>query len=227
MSGSVQVTLGATYTPNMWDLRKRVSAARDAGEPLVFLTLTAPITSESVEVAIESGSLYLIGVRPAGGKWLEFAPDPERSQPASGGEVRPQLPGSRWIMAGSKKALSSYRGLQLGWNISVKPGATGQVSYDRDPATLLRFFRLWDGSISGFHVRLHLWVLIFVVAEALRFRPIENACARWIRPIGTAPEPLTFTKEMLDLVQNWHALAEANDSRVWTWPPEMPDLIVT
>ena len=64
MSGSVRVTLGPTYQPNLWDLRKRITAARNAGEPLVFVTVSAPITSDVIEVAIESGSLYLIGVRP-------------------------------------------------------------------------------------------------------------------------------------------------------------------
>jgi hypothetical protein len=75
MSGSVRVTLGPTYQPNLWDLRKRITAARNAGAPLVFVTVSAPITSDVIEVAIESGSLYLIGVRAVQGTWLEFAPD--------------------------------------------------------------------------------------------------------------------------------------------------------
>jgi hypothetical protein len=64
MSGStnVQVSLGPTYEPTLWDLRKRVAAARKADEPLVFITITAPITSEVVDAAIESGSLYLVGL---------------------------------------------------------------------------------------------------------------------------------------------------------------------
>jgi hypothetical protein len=232
MSGSVRVTLGPTYQPDLWDLRKRVTAARNAGEPLVFVTVSAPITSDVIEVAIESGSLYLIGVRPMRGTWLEFAPDTAESASAPSGNPAPRLSGSRWIMVGPLKALSSYRGLQLGWNISEKDGAIGQVTYAHQPAALLRFIRYWDGKITGYDVRLNLWVLIFVVCESLRFRSIENVCARWIRPIGgTSPDDagwpvLTITKAMLDTVQNWHARARAGDSDIWTWPPGMPDPII-
>jgi hypothetical protein len=233
MSGSVRVTLGPTYQPNLWDLRKRISAARTAGEPLVFVTVSAPITSDVIEVAIESGSLYLIGVRAVQGTWLEFAPDTVASSPLPSGDPRPRLPGSRWIMVGPLKALSSYRGLQLSWNISEKPGAIGEVTYAHQPAALLRFIRHWDGKITGYDVRLSLWVLIFVLCESLRFRSIENTCARWIRPIGgTSPDHagwpvLTITKAMLDTVQNWHTRARGGDSDIWTWPPEMPDAIIS
>jgi hypothetical protein len=44
MSGSVQLLLGPTYQPTLWDLRKRVAVARRGGEPLVFISLSAPIT---------------------------------------------------------------------------------------------------------------------------------------------------------------------------------------
>ena len=57
-------------------------------------------------------------------------------------------------------------------------------------------------------------MLIFLVCEALRFRSIENACARWIRPIGDAPASLTITEAMLETVQNWHARATAGDSDI-------------
>jgi hypothetical protein len=222
MSEAVQLLLGPTYQPTLWDVRKRVAAARKAGEPLVFVRLSAPITSDVIEVAMESGSTYLIGVRAAGGKWFEFAPD--------SGSLRPRLPGSGWIMAGGLLALASYRALRLGWMIRDAPGATGQVVYTGDPNALLRFFRTWDGQITGHHVRLSLCVLIFVVCEALRFRSIETACARWIRPIGgDTPDPagLAITQEMLDKVQNWHSGATRGDPDIWTWPPEMPDLIVS
>jgi hypothetical protein len=32
---------------------------------------------------------------------------------------------------------------------------------------------------------------------------------------------------MLDTVQNWRARAGGDDSDVWTWPPDMPDLIIS
>jgi hypothetical protein len=227
MSGSVQLLLGPTYQPTLWDLRKRVAVARRGGEPLVFISLSAPITSDVVEVAIEGGSLYLIGIRAAGGRWFEFAPDTPEGSPAGG---RPRLPGSSWIMAGGLRALSTYRALRLGWVIREAPGARGSVVYTGDPNTLLRFFRTWDGQIGGHHVRLNLCVLIFVVCEALRFRSIETACARWIRPIGgeaSDPGGLAITEAMLDTVQNWHDRAARGDPDIWTWPPEMPDRIVS
>src|SRR3954471_14632893 len=104
MSGSVQGLLGPTYQPNLWDLRKQVAAARKAGEALVLVRLSAPITSEIIEVAIEAGSLYLIAVPAVTGNWFEFAPDTPGTE--SG---KPRLPGSSWIMAGGLRALSTYR----------------------------------------------------------------------------------------------------------------------
>jgi len=221
MSATVQVILGPTYEPTMWDLRKSVTAARKASQPLVFVRVSSPIVSEVVEVAIESGSLYMIGVRAGDGGWFEFAPD--------SGEPRPRLPNSRWIMAGDLKALSTYRALRLGWHINAKPGAKGTVIYSGDPITLLRFFRGWDGRITGFDVQISVCVLIFAICEALRFRSIENTCARWIRPVGggSSEQTLAITKNMLDTAQNWHDRATSGDPDVWTWPPELPDPIIS
>ena len=83
MSTTVQVSFGPTYEPTLWDLRKRVAAARKADEDLIFITVTAPTTSEVIEVAIESGSLYLVGVRGCDKTWWEFAPDRRQAQRAS------------------------------------------------------------------------------------------------------------------------------------------------
>jgi len=227
MVNAVKVVLGPTYEPTLWDLRKRVTAARKAGEQLIFVSITAPIVSETIEVAIESGSLYLIGIRSADGPWFEFVPDAARPSRATAAG-RPRLPNSRWIMAGANKALSSYRALRLGWHIDGKPGATGQVAYAEDPGALLRFFRIWDGQVGRYDAQLHTCVLIFAVCEALRFRSIESACAGWARPIiGPAGgRQLVITRAMLDTVQNWHERAEAGNPDVWTWPPEMPDRII-
>jgi hypothetical protein len=120
-------------------------------------------------------------------------------------------------------ALSSYRALRLGWHISDKPGAVGQIVYPNDPVTLLRFFRWWDGQIAGYDARLSLCVLIFLICEALRFRSIENICTRWVRRMDPL---LSITKAMLETVQNWHARASTGDADIWTWPPEFPDPIV-
>ncbi len=228
MNQAVKVILGPTYQPSLWDLRKRVAGARKAQEPLVLISISAPINSEVIEVAIESGSLYLIGIRPPGGPWLEFAPDAEQPSTGARSDDRPRVsPSSRWIMAGALRALSSYRALRLGWMIREAPGAVNAITYAEDPGSLLRFFARWDGQVGHFRARLCICVLIFVICESLRFRSIENVCARWIRPIGDRPEPLTITSDMLDLAQNWRASAKAGDSDVWTWPPDMPDAIIT
>ena len=222
----MQVSLGPTYEPTLWDLRKRVAAARKAHETLLFVTITAPIISDVIEIAIESGSLYLVGVRADNETWREFAADTGQSLPGTADDPRPRLPNSRWIMVGGLRALSSYRALRLGWYINERPGAVGQIVYADSPSKLLRFFRQWDGQLTRYDARLSLCVLIFTVCEALRFRSIENICARWIRPIGTDPV-LPITKAMLDTVQNWHDRATKRDSDIWTWPPEFPDLIVS
>jgi hypothetical protein len=109
-----------------------------------------------------------------------------------------------------------------------KPGAVGQIFYADSPIELLRFFRRWDGQLTGYDSRLSLCVLIFSICEALRFRSVENTCARWIRPIGTDPV-LLITKEMLDAVQNWRARStpEKKDPGIWAWPLGFRDLIVS
>lgn len=226
MSTTVQVSLGPTYEPTLWDLRKRVAAGRKAHETLVFVTITAPIISDVIEVAIESGSLYLVGVRAGDETWLEFAPNTGQLSPGTESDLRPRLPNSRWIMVGGLRALSSYRALRLGWYINEQPGAVGRIVYADSPIELLRFFRHWDGQLTRYDSRLSLCVLIFIICEALRFRSIENICARWIHPIGTDPV-LPITKAMLDTVQNWHDRATKGDADIWTWPPELPDLIVS
>jgi len=226
MTTTSQVSLGPTYEATLWDLRKRVAAGRKANEPLVFVTIAAPIISDVIEVAIESGSLYLVGVRGGDGTWREFAPNTGQLSPEPPSEPRPRLPNSRWIMVGDLKALSSYRALRLGWYISGRPGAVGQIVYAESPTRLLRFFQDWDGQLTRYDSRLSLCVLIFIICEALRFRSIENICARWIHPIGADPV-LTITKTMLDTVQNWHDRATKGDADIWTWPPELPDLIVS
>jgi len=228
MNQSIRVTLGPTYLPNMWDLRKHIAACRKAGTPLVFVTLQAPINSETVELAIESGSLYLIGIRGGPGPWFEFAPDDERAHP--GGAARgARLPGSRFIKAGEANALSTYRALRLPWMIAAAPAG---VVYAGMPMDLMRFFRVWDGAIRGHDDRIAICMLIFLICESLRFRSIENMCARYIRPIGGMPtDPVarpifTFTAEMLATVQNWRDKAGKGDPDIQTWLPGMPDLII-
>jgi hypothetical protein len=233
MNQPVRVVLGSNYAPTMWDLRKRVSMARRGGEPVTFIQVGAPINSEIVEIAILSGSLYLIGVRSRDGTWFEFVPDDARGDPTQTGTPKPRLPGSRWIQVGSLPALSSYRALRLPWMLRDQPGATGVVAFADTPLELVRFFRQWDGSLSVHNARLNICVLIFLICEALRFRSIENICARYIWPIGGMPsDPIarpifSITEEMFATVQNWYTRARSGDPDVWTWPRDMPDRLVS
>jgi hypothetical protein len=213
----------------------------------LIVEVCAPINSEVIEVAIESGSLYLFGVRAKSGTWFEFALDNERSDPRNTGPVHPRLPGSRWIMAGGAHALSTYNALQLPWLIERVDGATGNLPVCGRPNDLIRLFRQWDGSISGHHIRTGLCALIFVVCEALRFRSIENNCSDWVwfhawkgyRQSGgdTArateadlapyqPGALIITIEMLRTVQNWRSKALGHDPDVWTTPPGIANPLI-
>ena len=94
---------------------------------------------------------------------------------------------------------------------------------------LTRYFATWDGSLSGHDARLQICVLIFLICESLRFRSIENVCARYIWPIGgmpadpTARPILAITGAMLDTVQNGRTRAIAHDPDVLTYPPGMVD----
>lgn len=242
------VRLGPTYLPDLWDLHKRVYEARRAGAALVTIALSAPITSDPLEVAIESGSLYLVGIRTRSG-WHEFYPDDTNADPRRQTPATPRLPGSRWIMVGARVALSTYRALGLSWMLTGAPGTTGQVAYAERPADLLRFFSVWNGNLASFEAKLAVCVLIFIVCEALRFRSIESICADWIyvrgfrnhvaaagsTPIGPIAsemgriDPVMFpafviTSGMLEIVQNWHARAMTQD--VWTRPPDFPDPLI-
>jgi hypothetical protein len=218
----VRLTLGSTYSPDLWDLRKRIAAARKDGRSITVVELHAPITSEVVEAALLSASLYLIGIRAQGGQWQEFAPDDDTANAPGAGPHRPRLPGSRWISVGALKALSTYRGLRLKWMAEAQQAEGRQLAYAGRPNDLLAFFSRWDGEINDNYTRLHACVLIFLVCEALRLRSVEDACSRWIRAGGS----LAFTPEMIETVQNWHTRARAGNPDVWTWPPEMRDLLV-
>ena len=98
MNKPVKVILGHQYDPTMWDLRKGVAAARMARQGLVFVTITAPGVARPIGAAIESGSLYLVGIQTAQGSWFEFAPDTGQSSPGVS-ESKQRLQNSRWIMA--------------------------------------------------------------------------------------------------------------------------------
>jgi hypothetical protein len=183
MSTTVQVSFGPTYEPTLWDLRKRVAAARKADEDLIFITVTAPITSEVIEVAIESGSLYLVGVRACDKTWWEFAPRPS---PGAASEQQPRLPNSRWIMAGALRAFDSYRGLRLDWTINQKSGAVGQIVYADRQIELLRFFRRWDGQLNGYDSR-----YLFACSSSASVKRSAFARSRTLARVGFVQLALT------------------------------------
>lgn len=247
MDNPISVVLGPNYHLTMYELWKRVNSARSRGPSILIIEVSAPINSEILEVAIETGSLYLIGVRAKGGTWNEFAPDNDRSHPGNAGPEVRRLPGSRWIMAGGLRALSTYNALQLPWLIERVDGATGNIPVCGRPNDLIRLFLQWDGAITGHHIRTGLCALIFVVSEALRFRSIENACSDWAwstayreyrqagggegRPgaadvVAFQPGAFIITKDMLETVQNWRSKALAHDPNVWTTPPDIPNPLI-
>src|SRR4051794_34220267 len=115
MNATVHLSLGPSYGPTLWDVRKRVAVGRTSDEPLIFIKVDAPIVSDVIEVAIESGSLYLVGLRSDCADWWEFAPDGDEASAGRGASPRPRLPNSRWIKSGRNIALFSYRALRLGW----------------------------------------------------------------------------------------------------------------
>lgn len=229
MTHSVRVRLNDGWSPDMWDLHKAVVATRSSGDELVFVDAWLPINMPPLGVAIESGSLYLIGVRPHGRQWFEFMPDTGQSYPGSSVPPQQRLPGSRWIMAGARPSLSSYRALKLDWLIRNKPGATGSLVYPHRPVDLLRFFHGWDGQLDSHDARLSMVVLIFLFCEALRFRSVDTVCFHWLSTRnqalygadGSIPhmaQPLTITADLLHTIQNWDTAAAAGSPDVWIGP---------
>lgn len=247
MAAPVILTLGHAYPADLWDLRKAVTAARAGGPAVVTVALRSPINAPEVEVALLAGSLYLVGVRGSGRQWYEFAADAE--QPGSS-IAAPLLPGSRPVMVGAARALSTYRALRLGHMIETNGGA---VSLSVRPPELLAWFSTWTGALNVDLDRLRMCALIFLVCEALRFRSIEEACYGYVwtrgwrafriaaeaagQPIAdvrTQPPDtsghlwpvLTITRDMLETVQNWQSRAAGGDPDVWTPLPGMPDTLI-
>jgi len=221
MSDAVNVTLGRRYEPDMWDLRKRIAAARKSGEALVFVDLRVPINSDVVGLALRSRDLYLIGIRNRTGVWFEFADDTARSGPASAEPPVPLLPGSRWIMVGSRRALYSYKALHRGELI-----AAGANRYKEAPNRLIAFFGAWDGRIDINYTRLRVCVLTFLICEPLRFRSIETIARTWLLPPDGYLPAFEITKPMLDLANDWSKKAAARDPDVQTWLAGMADLLI-
>lgn len=230
MDSVVSVTLGPRYLPNMWDLRKAIAWMRRDKAPLAFVDVSTPITGQPIRLALRTADLYLIGIRSAAHGWWEFEPDIVRSDPAATVPPAPLLPGSRWIRAGSGKALSSYTALRLREMIlGAKPGHRPNC-YAKRPLDLIAFFTAWNGELNDNHARLHVCVVIFIICEALRFRSIENAACDWVsltprRPAGEWPV-FEITLDMLERARSWRQLARSGHPDVQTWLADMPDPVV-
>lgn len=230
VDATIKLALGPTYPPQLWDLCKHVAAERrlTKGRPerVIFVELSAPITSPVIEVAILSGSLYLIGVRRKGGSWFEFQPDTERShpgQPVAG----PRLKGSRWIMKGNRPALFSYRELGIPDAAKAKERQGYALTYRGQPADLLCAFGEWNGILNTDEQRIRMAMLFFVVCESLRFRSVEHAVARWVRAHVTdkPSDGFVFTSAMIEKVQKWRKAA-IDDRDVQIRTPEQPDPLI-
>jgi hypothetical protein len=230
MSAVVEVVLGRTYEPNLWDLRKAVASARKEGAKLVFANLRAPINSDVVQIALRSRDLYLIGVRSVTQQWYEFEPDILRSQPATGKQGTPMLPSSQWIKVGSRNALSSYVALHLPKLITNATPAQPTNRYSHSANDLVAFFSRWNGNISDDFTRLRLCVLIFTICEALRFRSVEATVRNWLVPSLTSETghwpTFEITAEMMDLARSWEDHARSGHPDVQTWLLGMPDLLI-
>lgn len=217
MSDAVNLTLSRRYEPDMWDLRKQVAVARKQNQSLVFVDLRVPINSDVVGLALRARDLYLVAIRNGAGIWYEFASD----QPARVGRAAPMIGGSRWIMAGSGRALSSYGALHLPQLI-----ATGANRFAERQNRLVAFFSKWDGRIDVDYTRLHICVLTFVVCEALRFRSIQSIVRNWIIPPDGFAPAFEITGSMLAQARDWSKKAVSGDPDVQTWLPGMPDLLI-
>ena len=151
MPQPVSIILGPTYGPDLWDLRKRISADRKAKAGITFAQVRAPINSEVIDLALRSDSLYLIGLRPTGGQWLEFMDDSNSAgmkgapPPPSG----PRLPSSRWVRSGQGRALSSYRALRLVTAQKAEADRGREYGFSGLPAQLIGALARWDGALNG------------------------------------------------------------------------------
>lgn len=228
MSEPLSLTLGPKYMPALWDLHKHIARLDRSSEIVVVIRLQAPIVSEAIDIAILSGSLYLIGIR-ARGQWLEFANDAGLKNSSSLRDATPRLPGSRWIRVGDGIALSSYRALRVADMIGTAGVKRQELGYVGTPAGLIGEFAHWNGTLNAGPERLKLCVLIMLVCEALRFRSIERACADWIMARGPDAQSgrIVITPAMLDTVQNWRSKSLARDPDVTMTPPDLRDPLIS
>lgn len=228
MADRLTLVLGPQYAAGLWDLHKHLAQQDRLGEAVVIVRLRAPITSDAVDIAILSGSLYLVGIRGRDGRWFEFANDAGLASSSLLRDAAPRLPGSRWIRVGTGIALSTYRALQLPTMMTFASKKSEQLGYVGSPAGLISHFSHWNGMLNASPERMAVCILILLVCEALRFRSIERVCADWI--LGRGPDALAmrlvYTATMLETVQDWRKKALGRDPDVTMAPPDLPDPLI-
>lgn len=202
MTTSSYIQLGPYYNHNITLTRRIV--ARQRGRGAVTIYVGAPISAPILEVAIDGHSLYLLGFRRQGDAcWWEF--ESEGNLPA--------LSPSRPIVGGP----ASYQNL----------GLTADTEVVMQPWRLLTELSGFDGRIGNTaKERKLLLLLIFLVAEALRFDSVKAACYEYItnptgyfsapdhyhrRPADLSGHRFVFTERLVDTVQNWRTLTKARN----------------
>lgn len=215
---SALVTLSQTYHHSITQARRVLAANRTrGGYERIFLS--APITAPLIEVAVDRKSLYVLGFREVAehrgagkGPWWEFEPD--------GTLPRLEAP-SRIIRSGP--ASYSNLGLEAGTEVVLEPWH------------LLNNLAAFDGVMGDAARKRQLLLLIFLVAEALRFDSVKAACHRYaanneawfelsdfyranpthpLRPYRLTEGHLSghrfaFTDALVETVKNWRTRTEA------------------
>lgn len=202
MTTSSFIQLGPYYNHNITITRRIVAGRRGRGAVTIYVT--APISAPVLEVAIDGRSLYVLGFRRQGDdpRWWEFEPD----------GTLPTLSPSRSIVGGP----ASYQNLDL----------TAGAEVVMQPWRLLTELWRFDGKIGDAAKKRKLLLLIFLVAEALRFDSVKGACYKYVtNPTGyfNAPDHyyrnpadlsghrFVFTERLVDTVQNWRTLTKARN----------------
>lgn len=213
MSGLIQ--LGPYYNRNVRMTREAVLAKRNAGARTMVVYLTAPITAPVIEVAIDTASLYVLGLRKLNAPvWWAFEPD---------GKL-PPVPGpSRPIALGGP---ASYD------NLGLHAGAKHTIA----PWKLLNDLSVFDGGSLDPVGRKNLLLVVFLISEAMRFGAVQALCYRYVdnaeryfqapdhyyaNPGDLTDHSIVYSSEIVDKVKSWRQLSERHDFDVllpWAGP---------
>jgi hypothetical protein len=187
------IQLGPYYGRNITQVRRAIGKDRSSG--VATLYITAPVTAPVIEVAIDRRSLYVLGFRRLGQpKWWAFEAD---------GNL-PRLDPADRIQSGP----ASYSNLEL----------VSDTYVVLQPWQLLNQLATFDGRMGDAVKKRKLLLLVFLVAEALRFDCVKSAGTKYASNAGIYfsepnhyyrnPEDLAghrfdFTPSLVETVQNW------------------------